>query len=551
MVSPATRRISFPVMASPTAASTVTPSPAGSPRQAHSGPTGISRTLLGWLDHPSRLTGAAMIMGWSALYFAYQNHWAGMVLALATSAAGFVAMERGRVKARTRSASLRAAIDAAAARNRELELLRGLGATLLRVRSSGELLEEAVSRANSLLNSQSSVISLTAEEGRFLRIAAAAGRLRSAVGSLVPVERSLVGWSVGSDRPLVSDDIASDPRNFPVDAIPSDLTRMVSVPLRTSGVVIGAVTSLNRHEDPPFTDHDVALLTALAEQVAVGLDRAFMIEETRRSEQALADKNRELVRATKLKDEFLANMSHEFRTPLNAIIGFSELVLATQSEWMNEEQRDFIASIARNGRHLLGLINNILDLSKIEAGRMTVHLTRADFRESLRAAVTDTASIRLGKRQACTIEEGDQPIELLADHTRVRQVLINLLSNASKFTPDGGGIHVSAVTASVPLPVPGSRAGETPRTLARKAVWVSVRDTGVGIRQEDLEKLFKVFSQVDSSSTRPQQGTGLGLALCKQFVEMHGGTIGVESVYGQGSTFWFILPLDGPVRQPQ
>jgi signal transduction histidine kinase len=315
-------------------------------------------------------------------------------------------------------------------------------------------------------------------------------------------------------------------------------------------VVIGVVTSLNRQEDRPYNDHDVALLTALAEQVAVGLDRAFMIEETRRSEQALADKNRELVRATKLKDEFLANMSHEFRTPLNAIIGFSELVLATQSEWMNEEQRDFIASIARNGRHLLTLINNILDLSKIEAGRMTVHLTRADFRESLRAAVTDTGSIRLGKRQTCTIEEGDQRIELLADHTRVRQVLINLLSNASKFTPEGGSIHVSAVRTSVPLPMPGSRTGESPRLVPRDAVWVSVRDTGVGIKPEDMEKLFKVFSQVDSSSTRQQQGTGLGLALCKQFVELHGGTIGVESMYGEGSTFWFVLPLEGPIRQP-
>ena len=492
-----------------------------------------------------------MITGWGALYFAYQDHWMGLVLAVATSAAGFAAIERGRHKALTRSDRLRAAVEAAAARNRELDLLRGLGATLLRVRSSGELLEEAVNRANNLLKSQSSVITLTAEEGRFLRVAAAAGRLRSAVGTLVPVERSLVGWCVGTDRHLVVDNMAEDPRSFSVEGIPPDLARMVCVPLRSSGVVIGAVSSLNREEDPPFTDHDVALLTALAEQVAVGLDRAFMIEETRRSEQALADKNRELMRATKLKDEFLANMSHEFRTPLNAIIGFSELVLATQSQWMNEEQRDFIGSIARNGRHLLGLINNILDLSKIEAGRMTVNLTRADFRESLRAAVTDTASIRLGKRQTCTIEQGDEPVELLADHTRVRQVLINLLSNASKFTPEGGTIQVSAVAATVPLPVPGSRAGESPRNVPRNSVWVSVRDNGVGIRPEDREKLFKVFSQVDSSTSRQQQGTGLGLALCRQFVEMHGGTIGVESVYGEGSTFWFILPLDGPIRQPQ
>lgn len=532
-----------------TATSSINPATGSSRRE----PTRKKRfaSALSWIDSPARLTTLAMLTGWVAVYFAYKDAWIGLLFALFCTLGGLVAVERGRVHSRARSANLRAAIDAAAARNRELELLRGLGATLLRVRSSGELLEEAASRANSLLNSQSSIIALTAEEGRFLRIAAAAGRLRPAVGNLVPVERSMVGWTVGSDRSLVSDDMTHDPRNFKMDSIPSDLTRMITVPLRSSGVVIGVVTSLNRQEDRPYNDHDVALLTALAEQVAVGLDRAFMIEETRRSEQALADKNRELVRATKLKDEFLANMSHEFRTPLNAIIGFSELVLATQSDWMNEEQRDFIASIARNGRHLLGLINNILDLSKIEAGRMTVHLTRADFRESLRAAVTDTGSIRLGKRQTCTIEEGDLKIELLADHTRVRQVLINLLSNASKFTPDGGSIQVSAVRTSVPLPMPGSRTGESPRLVPRDAVWVSVRDTGVGIKPEDMEKLFKVFSQVDSSTTRQQQGTGLGLALCKQFVELHGGTIGVESMYGEGSTFWFVLPLEGPIRHPQ
>jgi len=538
-------------MALSSATSSAATSPVGSNSRTEAGTRRVANTLLQWIDHPSRLTLFAMLIGWGAMYFAYRDHWLGLVLALACTVAGFVANERGRTKAQGRSSNLRAAIDAAAARNRELDLLRGLGATLLRVRSSGELLEEAASRANSLLSCQSSVILLMAEEGRFLRIAAAAGRLRPAVGSLVPVERSLVGWSVGADQPVVSQDMAKDPRNFRVQAIPSDLTRMVSVPLRSSGVVIGVVTCLNRAEDTAFSDHDVALLTALAEQVAVGLDRAFMIEETRRSEQALADKNRELVRATKLKDEFLANMSHEFRTPLNAIIGFSELVLATKSEWMEEEQRDFISSIARNGRHLLVLINNILDLSKIEAGRMTVNLTRADFRESLRAAVTDTASIRLGKRQTCTIEEADQPIDLLADHVRVRQILINLLSNASKFTPDAGSIHVSAVRTSVPLPVPGSRSGESPRLVARDAVWISVRDTGTGIKQEDMEKLFKAFSQVDSSSSRQQQGTGLGLALCKEFVEMHGGTIGVESVYGEGSTFWFVLPLEGPIRHPQ
>src|SRR5439155_7542034 len=145
----------------------------------------------------------------------------------------------------------------------------------------------------------------------------------------------------------------------------------------------------------------------------------------------------------------------------------------------------------------------------------------------------DTGSLRMGKRQTCAVEESAEPLEVVADHVRVRQILFNLLSNASKFTPESGSINVSAVRAPVPLPVPGDRVGERARLISRDAVWVSVRDSGIGIRPEDREKLFKVFSQVDSSTSRQQQGSGLGLALCKQFVELHGGSIGAESLYGE------------------
>jgi signal transduction histidine kinase len=163
--------------------------------------------------------------------------------------------------------------------------------------------------------------------------------------------------------------------------------------------------------------------------------------------------------------------------------------------------------------------------------------------------VTDTTSLRSAKRQSVTVDVGEAPLEVVADHTRVRQVLFNLLSNASKFTPEEGTVSLSALRTPVPLPIPASRAGEQTRLITRDAVWVSVRDSGIGIRPQDMGKLFQVFSQVDSSASRQQQGTGLGLALCKQFVELHGGTIGAESVFGGGSTFWFILPAEGPIRQ--
>ena len=288
----------------------------------------------------------------------------------------------------------------------------------------------------------------------------------------------------------------------------------------------------------------------LGDQVVVGLDRAAVLEESRRNERELAAKNAELLRATRLKSEFLANMSHELRTPLNAIIGFSDLILSGQVGELEPQHREFLEAVLRNGRHLLSLINSILDLSKIEAGRMTLELAHADVREAITGAVADTASLRSAKRQECHLDLG-APLHVLADAVRVRQVLFNLLANASKFTPDGGSITLRALPTQAPLALPAERAGEEPRMMTRDVVWVSVSDTGVGIQPEDMPKLFLEFSQVDSSASRQAQGTGLGLALCRKFVEMHGGTIGAESVPGRGTTFWFILPTEGPLRRTQ
>jgi signal transduction histidine kinase len=245
----------------------------------------------------------------------------------------------------------------------------------------------------------------------------------------------------------------------------------------------------------------------------------------------------------------MANMSHELRTPLNAIIGFSDLMLTEELGGLNEAQREFLDSVLRNGKHLLGLINNVLDLSKIEAGRMTLTLAFTNIRESLVAAVADTASLRTAKNQRCRTQVDDGTLLALADGVRVRQILFNLLSNASKFTPEGGEVTVSAVATRAPLPYPADRAGEPHRLVARDAIWISVSDTGIGILPEDMPRLFQEFTQVDSSPSRQAQGTGLGLALSRRFVELHGGAIGAESVPGRGSSFWFILPVEGPMRR--
>jgi signal transduction histidine kinase len=498
---------------------------------------------------PAALSAVAVVVGWVGVYFAFRSSWLGIVLPLATTVLTWLAVRQGEHLGRGRSAELRRALETAAARNRELERLRHLAATLLAGSDTPHLIQEVAAAAGDLLEAEAGGVTLLVEEGRFLRVAAATGPLLPAVGTLVPVDHSIVGWVVTNDTPLVSDNLAADPRSYSVREVTVALRTAATIPLRSAGVVIGTVSVYNRRDGRPFTDHDLQLLQILGDQVVVGLDRAAVLEQSRRNERALAAKNLELQRATRLKSEFLANMSHELRTPLNAIIGFSDLILEGGAGEVSALQREFLDSVLRNGRHLLDLINSILDLSKIEAGRMTLALAHTDLREAILGAVSDTSTLRSAKRQECTVKLDDGPLGVMADGIRVRQILFNLLSNASKFTPEGGQIDLTAVRTRAPLPAPAERAGDERRLVSQDVVWIAVADSGIGIAPEDMGKLFQEFSQVESSASRQAQGTGLGLALCRKFVELHGGRIGAESIPAKGSTVWFILPTEGPVRR--
>ncbi len=448
----------------------------------------------------------------------------------------------------SRQAAQMSAEAHAALRDRERAWMQRVALALASDNALEDILTVVADATADLLASESAAIGFVVEEGRFVRLVAGSGPIARAVDQLVPVDHSLLGWVVTNETGLTVPDMTADPRNYPVPGLP--LKSLAAVPLRASGMVIGVLTAHNRKDGRPFSDSDLKLIEMLGDQVILGLDRAHVLDESRRKEEVLAAKNRELQRATELKSQFLANMSHELRTPLNAINGFSDLLLTEELGTLNESQREFLDSILRNGQHLLGLINSVLDLSKIEAGRMTLSLTATYLREIILGAVTDTAPLRSAKRQECRLELGEEPLPVIADGTRLRQILFNLLSNASKFTPEDGLVTVSAIATRAPLPFPSDRAGETSRLVSRDAVWISIRDTGIGIRPEDVAKLFTEFSQVDSSSSRQAQGTGLGLALSKRLVEMHGGSIGCESVYGAGSSFWFILPSEGPLRRP-
>ena len=497
------------------------------------------------------LLAGSLILGWFSILLVHLDSWTGYALALLTSIVALVTLRRGRELAERQKEKYRVAYEAAEARSRELDRLASLASTLLAGTDIQILFREVAQAAADLLEAEAGTIMLVVEEGRFLRVVAATGPLVQATGALIPVDKSLAGWVVSEDQPLTTADMDADPRSFSVPSIRLSLKAAAIVPLRSSEVVIGTVSVHNRKDGRSFGPHDVQLLRTLGEQAVIGLDRAHVLEESRKNERALAAKNTELQRATQLKNEFLANMSHELRTPLNSIIGFSDLILSGAVGDTNEQQQDFLSAILRNGRHLLGLISSVLDLAKIEAGRMTLELAPTDLRDAITHAVTDTASLRTAKRQTCTVQMDETPLNVLGDAQRVRQILFNLLSNASKFTPEAGTISLSVVKTRAPLPAPSDRVGEQPKLVSREAVWIAVVDTGMGIMPDDMPKLFQEFSQVDTSASRRAQGTGLGLALSKKFVEMHGGTIGAESVYGTGSTFWFILPVEGPLRRPK
>jgi signal transduction histidine kinase len=501
-------------------------------------------------SYSGSIAGVAIIIAWLGLWLFRQNDGVGLLLTAVATLLTLVTFRHMRELSEAQKDSLRRALQQADRRNRELERLRHLAGTLLAGADLDSLVKEVAQSAAELLEAECAAVTLVVEEGRFLRVLAACGTLEPAVGLLVPVDHSLVGWVVTHDAPLMVDDMDADPRSHHPPSLSVRLKGTAIIPLRSADFTVGTVSVYNRRDGRPFSDHDLRLLQILGDQVVVGLDRASVLEESRRNELALRTKNLELQRVTQLKTEFLANMSHELRTPLNAIIGFSDLILEGGTGAIEPQQREFTEAVLRNGKHLLTLINSALDLSKIEAGRMTLSLAVTDLREAIVDAVADTASLRTAKRQQCTVDLDTAPLTILADGGRVRQILFNLLSNASKFTGEAGKISLAAVRTRVPLKQPSDRAGDQARLVPQDAVWISVNDEGIGIKREDMPKLFQEFSQVDSSSSRRAQGTGLGLALCKKFVEMHGGVIGADSIYGKGTAFWFLLPADGPVRRP-
>jgi signal transduction histidine kinase len=327
---------------------------------------------------------------------------------------------------------------------------------------------------------------------------------------------SVLGRTVHERQPVQVADVLADP-DFALRDVQEKVGQrtVLGVPIMREGNPIGVIV-LMRLAVQPFTDKQIALATTFADQAGIAIENVRLFDE-------IQDKSRQLEEASQHKSQFLANMSHELRTPLNAILGYTELMADGAYGEPSEKMLGILKRLEANGRHLLGLINDVLDLSKIEAGQLVLELSDysvQDIAQTVRSTLEPLAS---DKKLAFKVEMAAQLPPGRGDGRRLTQVLINLVGNAIKFT-DAGEVAIKAEAHN------GS-------------FHVSVRDTGPGISSADQARLFQEFQQADNAITRKKGGTGLGLAISKRIIEMHGGKIWVESQPGQGSTFAFTLPV--------
>ena len=330
----------------------------------------------------------------------------------------------------------------------------------------------------------------------------------------------IVGYVTGTGEPRIATDVGEDAVFFNNPDLPATRSEM-ALPLKLGGVIIGAL-DVQSTESNAFTEADVTLFTTLADQISVAIENANAYEISQQTLEEMKELDR-------VKSQFLANMSHELRTPLNSVIGFSRVILKGIDGPINETQEQDITAIYNSGLHLLNMINEILDLSKIEAGKMELQIDDVEISNVVNNAVNSASGLIKGKPiQLVTRVEPDLP-SIKGDELRLSQILTNLLGNAVKFTEKG------SITIEAGLHHTEDNADE---------ILITVADTGIGIAPEDQGKLFQRFSQVDDSPTRRTGGTGLGLSIARSLVELHGGRIGLlSSDTNLGSTFYFTIPV--------
>jgi signal transduction histidine kinase len=411
----------------------------------------------------------------------------------------------------------------------ELETVATVSATTSTVLDPDQLLQSVVDLTKERFGLYHAHIYTYDQAWNTLLLAAGAGEVgRKLVAEehAIPLslEQSLVARAARERKPIIINDVNSEPGFLPNPLLPETCAEM-AVPMTVGDTLLG-VFDVQSNNATGFSDEDANIYVTLAAQVGVALQNAHLYVE----QAALVTQLRELDR---LKSSFLANMSHELRTPLNSILGFADVIIEELDGPLTENMSNDLRLIQKNGQHLLHLINDVLDMAKIEAGRMNLNPERFTACEVLEEVTSITSTLASEKNTSLFIEEdSNRDVKIYADRTRLRQVMINLVNNAIKFTENGKiALKVAAME--------GAR------------ILVTIKDTGIGIPPDKLEAIFQEFTQVDSSSTRKAGGTGLGLPISRKLVEMHGGRLWAEStgIPGEGSTFFVELPVEARITE--
>jgi signal transduction histidine kinase len=395
-------------------------------------------------------------------------------------------------------------------------------AEILRVISSSPtniepVLEAVAQSAARLCAAEDCVIRLV--EGSIHKVVAHHGSLEPSPPSVIR-PTTIAGRALLERRTIHADDVRTE---FPDGQSGSlGVRTALAVPLLREGEAIGII-GVRRDQVAPFTEKQISLLETFASQAVIAIENVRLFNEIKEKSAEAEAANQKLEIANRHKSEFLAGMSHELRTPLNAIIGFSEVLSEQMFGDVNAKQAQYLANIHSSGTHLLSLINDILDLSKIEAGKMDLELSRFDLGVALENSMTLIRERATRNGVNLRLDCAGPVGEWVADERKFKQIMLNLLSNAVKFTPQGGKISVTAE-----------------RYDGR--VEIAVADTGIGIKAGDQQLVFDEFRQASGNHLKKSEGTGLGLALTRRFVELHGGTLTLQSAVGKGSTFTFTLP---------
>ena len=411
----------------------------------------------------------------------------------------------------------------------ELQTVARLSTTVSTVLNPDELLQSVVDLTKERFNLYHAHIYLFNDAGSALDLAAGAGdigRKMVAEQHAIPfnAEKSLVARSARDRKAIIVNDVRSEPGFLPNPLLPETRAEM-TIPMIVGDQVLG-VFDVQAATPGSFSEQDTNIYTTLSAQVAVSLQNARLYVE----QSATLTQLRELDR---LKSSFLANMSHELRTPLNSILGFADVMIEELDGPLTENMSNDLKLIQKNGQHLLHLINDVLDMAKIESGRMSLNLERFLVHDLLEEVTSITSTLASEKNLSLFLEDDSvASVEIIADLTRLRQVMINLINNAIKFTEKG---KISLWTAQ-----------------QENLITIRVKDTGVGIPPDKLEEIFQEFTQVDTSSTRKAGGTGLGLPISRRLIEMHGGRLWAEStgIPGEGSTFFVELPVEARIPEP-